>query len=184
MEMRPWEYQYLLVKVDGTSEKAIEQITNVWNQVVGQYPLQYSFLDQEYENLYRAEYKSMSLILLFAALAVTLAVLGLFGLTAYAVERRIKEIGIRKVLGAQTGNLIGLLTREYVWIMIVSFSLAAPASYLIMEEWLGSFSYRVTQGPAEMMTGGAINMLMILITISYHAIVASRINPSKTLRTE
>ncbi len=147
-------------------------------------PFIYSFLDDDFNNLYRGEQRTGSMFTTFAALAIFIACLGLFGLAIYSAEQRTKEIGVRKVLGASVKGIIGLMSKEFIRLVIVSVVIATPVAWWAMNKWLQNFAYRIDISWWIFLAAGGIAMFIALATVSFQAIKAAIANPVKSLRTE
>lgn len=148
------------------------------------YPFDYSFVDQDYKQLYQSETTISTLTNYFSAVAVFISLLGLFGLSSFAAEQRIKEIGIRKVLGADSIDLLIITSRGFLLLVGIGFILAIPISYSFMNNWLESFEYRTQIGSSVFILAAGISILVTILTVSYHAIKATYSNPIKSLRYE
>ncbi len=176
---------YILVKMaSGNAEDAVGALRAAWEEVNPLLPFEASFLDQDLENLYRAEQQLGHIVGLFALLAVGVACLGLFGLAAYTAERRTKEIGIRKVLGASVPSIVALLSKDFLKLVLTAFVIAAPVAYWAMSRWLEDFAYRIELGPWIFVGAGALALVIALATVSYQAIRAALANPVEALRSE
>ena len=185
MEFDPNQYQYLLVKiVPSKVTEALDFIHGQWKAFAGNSPFEYSFLDQQYDQLYKSEKKIGALFLVFASLASLIALLGLFGLASFAVEKRTKEIGIRKILGASVPNIIGLLTKDFSWLLVIALAIALPVSYYYTKEWLQTFAYRITLTSFVFIIAGLTNVTLAAITLLYHGLRASSNNPVESLKSE
>ena len=147
-------------------------------------PLSYCFLDDEFNKQYSVEQRTGTISLIFSVLAIFIASLGLFGLVTYAAQQRIKEIGIRKVLGAAIPNIVGLLSRDFVKLIIISLCIASPLAWWMMNRWLQDFAYRVTISWWIFVISAILAILIALLTISFQTIKAAIANPVKSLRTE
>jgi putative ABC transport system permease protein len=177
--------QHVLLKLEqGEVREALAAVQGVWQRVLPDQPFEAAFLDAEIDALYRAEIRQGSLIAAFAALAVLIASLGLFGLAAYATERRTREIGVRKVLGARSHQIVGLLAREFVLLVGVAAAVATPISWLVMQRWLEGFAYHITPGPALFAAAGLLALAIALLTVSGQALRAAALDPVKSLRSE
>lgn len=159
-------------------------LERTWTRFVPERPFDYSFLDDEYAALYTAERATGQLFLAFAVLAVLIACLGLFGLAAFTVQRREKEIGIRKVIGAPVASLVALVSREFVGLVLVGFAIAAPVAYVLMNRWLEDFAHRTEVGLGVLALAGAVALFIALATVAYHALRAATEDPVRALRTE
>lgn len=155
-----------------------------WKKFVPNKPFEYFFLDDDFNSLYRSEQKTGEIFTAFSVLAIFIACLGLFGLAAFTAERRTKEIGIRKVLGASIPTVVFLLSKEFTkWILIANI-IAWPIAFYFMSNWLENFAYRININPAIFVIAGLLALLIALITVSYQAIKVAVANPVRALRTE
>ena len=165
-------------------EAELAAIRRVWNEQAPDAPFEYQFLDEEFSRMYRSEQQAGKLLMYFMLCSVFIACLGLFGLTAYAVERRRKEIGIRKVLGASVSRLVSLLSVEFVRLVLLAFVLAAPVAYYLASKWLEGFAYRVPIGAGVFAITGILMLLIAVVTVSLQSITASTADPVESLRYE
>ncbi|GGB18725.1 ABC transporter permease [Puia dinghuensis] len=149
-----------------------------------QYPFNVRFYDKEYELKFADELRVGTLVGLFASLTIFISCLGLFGLVAYMAESRIKEIGIRKVLGASVTNIAGLLSKEFLRLVCISFVIASPIAWLVMHKWLASYSYRIAIEWWVFVVTGFVSLVIALATVSFQAVRAALANPVRNLRTE
>lgn len=176
---------YILAKIDGTNTAAtLHQLEAKWKQFAPAVPFEYSFLDKNFENLYRADKKQGVVFGIFTCLSIIVACLGLFGLSMYTAERRTKEIGIRKVLGASVQNLVGLLSKEFIKLVFISVILAFPMGWWAMNTWLQDFNYHIEISAWVFVIAGIAAFVIALLTVSFQAIRAALLNPVKSLRTE
>lgn len=172
-------------KVNTTSIKGlVASVESVWKKMAPGMPFSYRFLDDAFDNMYRAEQRMGKLALGFSILAIVVACMGLFGLATYAAEQRIKEIGIRKVLGASVAGIVEMLSVDFIKLVIVSALIAFPISWWAMNKWLTNFAYRIDISWWIFLVAAAIALLIALSTISFQAIRAAMMNPVKSLRTE
>jgi ABC-type antimicrobial peptide transport system permease subunit len=148
------------------------------------YPFEYQFVDEEYAAKFHDEQKTKTLAALFATLAIAISCLGLFGLSAFVAESRVKEIGVRKVLGASAFNITKLLSADFVKLVVFSILIASPIAWYGMNKWLQAYEYRITIGWSIFLIAGLIAVCIALFTVSYQAIKAAIANPVKSLRTE
>ena len=162
----------------------VSQVENKWKTMAPSQPFNYSFMNDDFNNIYQAEQKIGRIFISFAVFAIVIACLGLFGLVAYAAEQRTKEIGIRKVLGASAGNIIGLLSKDFLKLVIIASVIAFPIAWYAMHKWLLDFAYRISIGWWIFLLAGIIAILIAFITVSFQAIKAAVANPVKSLRTE
>lgn len=161
--------------------KSVEQ---KWTAIAPQLPFSYRFLDDDFEQMYRAEQRIGKITLIFTLLAIGVACLGLFGLSTYIAERRAKEIGIRKVLGASVKGLVQLLSKDFLKLVVVAFLIASPLAWYLLQQWLQNFAYRVPLSWWMFVTAGFLALFIALATVSVQAIKAASANPVKNLRTE
>ncbi len=180
-----WGYDELSVKIDGArTEDAIALIKDTWEKQVTSYPFDYSFLDEHFENLYQSDKQMSAVVSVMAGLAILISCMGLFGLAAITTEKKTKEIGIRKALGATETQITLLLSRNFAWLIVFSFIIVSPITYYLLSGWLENFAYRIDINPFLFLLGGAIAMIIALLTISYHTLRSARANPVKALRYE
>jgi putative ABC transport system permease protein len=162
----------------------LAKIKTRWQAIAPNKPFDYTFMDEDFNKLYTTEQRTGKLFITFAVLAIIIASLGLFGLITYAAEQRIKEIGIRKVLGASVGNIAGMLSKDFLKLVLISSAVAFPFSWWVMHRWLQDFAYRVSLSWWMFVMAGVVALIIALITISYQAVKAGMANPVKSLRTE
>jgi len=148
------------------------------------YPFEYRFVDDQFNEMFLNEMLISKLSRVFAALAIIISCLGLFGLAAYTAERRTKEIGIRKVLGASVAGITGLLSKDFLRLVFISAVIAFPLSWWFMHKWLQSYAYRISINWWVFVIAGLLALLIALITISFQSVKAAIANPAKNLRTE
>jgi putative ABC transport system permease protein len=165
-------------------QQAIERIKKIYASNASDYPFEYSFLDENFDNLYKSEIKQESLLSVFSGIAICIACLGLFGLASYTAIKRTKEIGVRKVLGSSVENIVMLLSKDLLKPVLLGTIIAVPAGYFIMQKWLQGFAYRITVHWWLFAIAALIAVLIALITVSVQAIKAAIANPVKSLRTE
>lgn len=162
----------------------MSQIEENWRNVAGAYPFQYSFMDQTFDDLYRAEQRLGTLFTSFALITIFIACMGLFGLVAFIASKRTKEIGIRKVLGASVVNLVALLSKDFVLLVVLGFLLAIPVAWYAMNRWLTDFAYKIDLGLEIFAWAGITAILIALLTVSWQSIKAAMANPVDSLRSE
>ena len=166
------------------AESIVEAVSNKWKSLRTGTPFSYHFLDESFNNMYRAEQQVGRVAIAFAAIAVIIACLGLFGLATYMAEQRTKEIGVRKVLGATVNNIVMMLSRDFLVLIVIATLIAFPVAWWAMYNWLQDFEYRTSMGWWIFILSGLIAILVALFTISFQAIRAAVSNPVKSLRTE
>ena len=162
----------------------VTTIEGKWKTMAPGKPFSYQFMDEAFDNMYRDEQRTSKVGLTLAIIAIIIACLGLFGLATYAAEQRIKEIGVRKVLGATISNIVSMLSKEFMVLVLIASALAIPLAWWAMNKWLEDFAYRINVGWWIFLAAGVIALLIALITVSSQAIKAAIANPVKSLRTE
>lgn len=181
----PSWYSTLYLKVNSADISAsIADLRGEWESLFPGWPFQYQFLDQAFEEQYRSDENLGKLIGIFSFLAIFIGCLGLFGLASFTTERRFKEIGVRKVLGATVPDILSLISKDYLVMVLVSLGLSIPVSYWVMGQWLNNFTYRISIGPAFFLLAGAIALVIAAVTVSSQTIKAATMNPVDTLRSE
>jgi putative ABC transport system permease protein len=164
--------------------RVLQVLEEQWEKLVPQIPFEYEFLDEHYETMYNNEKQTRSLIYVFAAIAIFISCLGLFGLASFMADRRTKEVGIRKTNGASTSSILRLLSIDFTkWVLLANI-IAWPLTWLAMRKWLESFAYRVDIPLWIFLVAGIIAFIIAIATVSYHAVRASHQNPSMSLRYE
>jgi putative ABC transport system permease protein len=181
----PSLYRYILMKLDsGDIPGTLANIESTWKTFFPDTPFEYHFLDEAYGSLYRTEQRMGTLFNYFTGLAILISCLGLFGLASFMAEKRTKEIGIRKVLGASVSGVVILLNREFIkWVLIANI-VAWPAAYYLMFKWLQSFAYRTNMGVWSFALAALIAFAIAVVTVSYQSIKAAITNPVDSLRYE
>lgn len=176
---------YLMARIKpGEFEAAIAAIESRWKTIAPEQPFHYVFLDENFNANYKAEKQSGKLFAVFAGLAILVACVGLFGLSAYTSHLRTKEIGIRKVLGASVGGVVMLLARDFTRMVLIAFLIAVPASWYLMKLWLEEFAYRIDLSPGIFLLAGLLTVLIAWMTVSFQTIKAAILNPVRSLRSE
>jgi ABC-type antimicrobial peptide transport system permease subunit len=163
---------------------ALAQAQQIVRKYNPQYPADFTFVDEAYAEKFAEEQQIGKLAALFAGLTIFISCLGLFALAAYMAENRIREIGIRKVLGASVTSLTTMLAKDFVWLVLISFIIASPIAWYAMDQWLGGYYYRVNIGWSVFALSGGMALLIAIITVSYQSIRAALSNPVKNLRSE
>jgi putative ABC transport system permease protein len=180
-----WGYDEMTVKLDKAHiAEGVALVKSLWAEHVPTYPFDYTFLDEHIDVLYRSDEQMGSVVTIMAVLAIMISCMGLFGLAAITTEKKTKEIGIRKALGASEAQITYLLSRNFAILVLISFVLASPVTYMLLQGWLESFAYRVGINPLMFILGGIIALTIALGTISFHTIRSARANPVKALRYE
>ncbi len=165
-------------------QETIGFLETTWKQFDTQYPFEYTFVDDQYDSLYRTEVRLGKLFSYFTTLAILIGCLGLFGLTSFTTEQRTKEIGIRKVLGASINGIIYMLVRDFTKWVFIAVIVAWPIGYLVMNKWLNNFAYRANLGVWIFLTSALLALVISIVTVSYQSIKAALANPAKSIRTE
>lgn len=177
-------FNYLLVKVNtGNLVSTVKQLENIFRKNVSA-SFEYTFLDEHLNSLYRTEQNLSKVVMLFAGLAIFVACLGLYALAAFTAEQRTKEIGIRKVMGASVPHLVGMLSKEFVVLMLIALVIGIPFGYYAMNQWLADFAYRTDIGVTVFVVAGVISLAIAWVTVSFESFKAASINPVKSLRSE
>jgi len=164
--------------------KVINQVETRWKGFASSEPFDYNFLDAAFDSQYRSEHRLGSIFSIFAALSIFIACLGLFGLSAFMAERRTKEIGVRKVLGASVPSVVMLLSKDFLRLTLIAIVIAFPVAWYFMSKWLEDFAYRIDITWTIFLLAGLGTLIITLVTISFQAIGAAVANPVKSLRTE
>ncbi|WP_338875147.1 ABC transporter permease [Spirosoma sp. SC4-14] len=176
---------YLLVKTRaGQTQQAITDLEQITKDFNPNYPFDYHFVDEEYESLYRSEQQVYSLVNYFGLLAILISCLGLFGLAAFMAEQRTKEIGVRKVLGASVFSLVGMLSQDFLKLVIIALVLSAPLAWWALHQWLETFAYKTELSWWLFGLAGGLAILIAFLTVSYQSIKAALMNPVMSLRSE
>ena len=175
----------ILVKINGSHiPQTIAGLQAKWKTLLPERPFNYHFLDDDYNKLYQSELRLGNIMNIFAAIAIILACIGLFGLSAYSVRQRVKEIGVRKVLGAKVGSIVMLLSKDFIRLAAVAAVIAFPIGWWAMNHWLDNFTYRINISWWIFGIAAFITLLITLITISFQSVKAAMANPVESLRSE
>ena len=179
------DYNYLVLSTTSTDSKAIvDQLETTWKELIPNTPFEAGFLSDSVAKQYEEDSQTSSILAIATLLAILISCLGLYGLSIYVAERRVKEIGIRKVMGASVHGIVGLLSKEFVKLVIVAFVIAVPLAYYAMNQWLLSFVYKIELNIFIFVIAGVISLSIAWITISFESIKAAISNPVKSLRNE
>lgn len=185
LHIYPQAYSKVAVKlVGGNMEGEIEGIKTLWNKFSPDYPIEYNYLDESFHTMYKAEDKLKTLLSLFTVITIFVACLGLLGLAAYAAERRKKELGIRKVLGATVQGLVVLLSKDFIKLVLIALVVASPFAWYFMNRWLESFAYRIEIAWWMFVLAALLAVVLALLTVSFQAVKAAMSNPVRNLRAE
>jgi putative ABC transport system permease protein len=182
---RDWGYRQLSVKINGNrASQAVAFIKSIWDKNFPDRPFEYQFLDDHFNEVYKADNQVSKIVGILAGLAIMISCLGLFGLASYAAEQRVKEIGVRKVLGASVQNIVLLLSGHFVKLVLIANLLAWPLAWYTMNKWLQNFAYRIDIKLSVFVFTAMLSLFIALITISFQSIKAAIANPVKSLRSE
>jgi putative ABC transport system permease protein len=178
-------YNRMSIKIDGNNlQSAISSINDTWHKYLPEVPFDYTFLDERFQKLYESEQQQSQLFTIFSCLAIFIACLGLFGLSAFTISQRIKEIGIRKILGASVPQIVAELSKSFLKLVLIAAVLALPAAWLLMNWWLLDFAFRISISWWIFVLAGVIAFIIAFVTISFQSIKAAIANPVKSLRSE
>jgi putative ABC transport system permease protein len=181
----PPQYNYMIVHAkQGNINSILQSIQNIWHNLNPTEPFEYSFLDEDFQKNYDAENRLASIVGYFTAIAILISCLGLFGLATFSAEQRIKEIGVRKVLGASVTSIVTLLSKDFLKLVAIAIVIASPIAWWAMNKWLQSFAYKINIGWMVFAITTLVAILIALITISFQAIKAAIANPVESLRSE
>jgi putative ABC transport system permease protein len=176
---------YFTVRLNTENVRStLKDLENILHAKDPKHLFEYNFLDQQWDNFYREDQKRQAIFLVIAILTILIACLGLFGLATYAAEQRIKEIGIRKVLGASVTNLMAMLSRDFTGLVLIAAVIAVPVSWWMMNSWLNDFAYRTKIYWWVFVLAGGLAFIIALLTVGFKAMKAALVNPVKSLRTE
>jgi ABC-type antimicrobial peptide transport system permease subunit len=168
----------------GNTQEALDAAKRVWQKYVAAEPFVFSFIDDKYNGMYQSDERLSTLITFFAGIAILVSALGLLGLAAFAAEQKVKEIGIRKVLGASIKSIVVLLSTDFVKMVLIASVLAFPVAWWAMDKWLQDFAYRIPISWWVFALAGTVALAIALITISIEAVKSAMANPVKSLRSE
>ena len=178
-------YSEMSVRIKGKdSKQAIAAIKSIWNEQVPEQTFTYSFLDEHFAKLYRADSQVSEIVGILAGLAVFISALGLFGLASYSAERRVKEIGVRKVLGASVVGIVGLLSKDFLKLVGLGILIAIPVAWWAVDSWLQDFAYRIDIDAWLFLAAGLLAVGIAQLTVSFQSVKAALMNPVKSLRSE
>jgi putative ABC transport system permease protein len=185
MHISPEDYGVIAVRIKpGNIAQTIKAIAQTRHSVTGESSLDYTFLDEDFAMLYKSDFTMRSILGVFTILSILVACLGLFGLTAFSIRQRYREIGIRKVRGASVTGVVNLLSKDLLRLIIISITIATPIAWFVMNKWLENFAYRIQINAWIFLLTGCSAILIALLTVSIQAVKAAVANPVKSLRTE
>ncbi|HEY5465029.1 MAG TPA: FtsX-like permease family protein, partial [Hanamia sp.] len=178
-------YGGLVIKINTSDVKGfLSDLKKQWDSFNPEGPLDYTFLDDNFAKLYASEIRTQKIFSAFALIAIIIASLGLFGLSAFVIEQRTKEIGIRKVLGASVQNVLVLVSKDFLLLVGIAFLISVPVTWWAMHNWLQDFAYRINIHWWVFVLAGIVAILISVLTISFQAVKAAVANPVKSLRSE
>jgi putative ABC transport system permease protein len=184
LSMQP-QYNYMVVQAkDGDINNILASVKNSWHNLNPSEPFEYSFLDKDFQKNYDAEIRLSAIVGYFTAIAILISCLGLFGLATFSAEQRVKEIGVRKALGANVSSIVALLSKDFLKLVGIAVLIASPLAWFAMNKWLQSFAYRIHISWTVFVITTLAALLIALITISFQAVKAALANPVKSLRSE
>ncbi|QIP12925.1 FtsX-like permease family protein [Spirosoma aureum] len=184
LNTNPGSQNFLIRTQPGQTKQALASVETLWKQLNPKFPFSYRFADDEYQKLYKSEAVVGMLANYFAFLAIFISCLGLFGLSAFTAEQRTKEIGVRKVLGASVGGIVGLLSKDFLKLVLIAIVIASPLAWYAMNRWLQGFAYKLAIEWWIFALAGVLAVGIALVTISFQSIKAALMNPVKSLKTE
>jgi putative ABC transport system permease protein len=179
-------YHELSVKIDGNNtSSALNTIESTWHKYLPEVPFAYTFLDEKFQRLYESEQQQKYLVTIFSCIAIFIACLGLFGLSAFTISQRVKEIGVRKVLGANVTQIVTVLSTDFLKLVLIAAVIGLPTAWYFMNEWwLTDFAFRINVSWWVLVLAGLIALFIAFATISFQSIKAALANPVKSLRSE
>jgi putative ABC transport system permease protein len=184
--LQPRNRNLILKTSEGDVRQSLTNIEKAWNEVNPTYPMEYTFLDQDFNSQYKSDEKRSQIFTVFSILTITIACLGLLGLAAFTTEQRYKEIGIRKVIGANVKGLVVLVSREFFVLVGIGMVLAFPAAWYFTDTWLQNFAYRIqlSEEWVTFIVSALLAFGITLITVGFHVVRAASSNPVNALRDE
>jgi putative ABC transport system permease protein len=182
---RPKNNPIIYIKLSGLENtKTLSFIENKWKEIFPDQPFVYQYLTERFNGQFVADEKRGLIFTIFTILAILIACLGLFGLASYMVEQRTKEIGIRKVFGANENTILGLISKDFLILVTIGIVIALPVAYSLMHNWLKNYVYRTNIAPTLLILASLLTILITFATISYKAYQASVMNPARSLKNE
>ena len=179
------EHDYMVLDIDaGKFQQSIGMIENIWKRINADTPFEYSFLDEDIKRQYEDDLRVSQMITSFTVIAMIISCLGLYGLSTYMAERRFKEIGVRKVMGASVNEIMTMMSSEFVRLVLIAFIIAVPVSLFGIHQWLENFAYKTPVSISIFIVAGVCSLLIAVVTVSFQSFKAASVNPVKSLRTE
>jgi putative ABC transport system permease protein len=185
LEISPNAYNTLSIKFENANTAStLEKIEEEWNKMFPEKSFQFTFLDEQLDSQYSAFQNFATIIQVFTGIAILISCLGVYGLILFVVQRKVKEIGVRKVLGASVTSILQLIYKDFVWLIVAGFVIAIPISYYFINQWLENFTYHTTIDVITYVVSLLVVMAVVVITIGIQAVKASLANPVNSLRSE
>ena len=182
------EYDYfgeILIKTSGKNDQqTIAGIGKIWQEYLPGIPFDYHFMDEDFNSLYKAEFRTSTILTTFSTVVILVSCLGLLGLAAFTAEQRTREVGIRKIMGATPANVVVLLSKDFIKLVLIALCMAAPVAWYAMHHWLEAFAYHTSLGIGVFLLAGVIAIVIALLTVSLQSVKAALMNPVKSLRSE
>ncbi len=175
---------YIRFNPENATKNNLAQAEHIFKKYNAAYPFDFKFVDEQYAHQFNNEERTKTMAGLFAALAIFISCLGLFGLSAYTAESRVKEIGVRKVLGASAASIVKLLSLDFVKLVGIAILISTPVAWYIMHKWLQDYSYKTTIRIEIFIWAGSLAIFIALLTVSYQSVKAAFANPVRSLKTE
>ncbi len=176
--------QILIRLTPGNIPASLRSVEKIWKEVIPEYPLDYSFIDQDYENLFRSQMRLTELLKYFTILALIIACLGLYGLASYSAQRRTNEVGIRKVMGADQVSIMYTLSKEFLVLVLISIVISVPVGWILVASLLKQFAYRIDLNVIVFAVMAIAAIIIAMLTVSYQAYRAALTNPAEALKVE
>jgi putative ABC transport system permease protein len=177
------EFPYLTASIDmKLYQRITDDMKEIWDASINDAPFESLFLNENLKTQYAAEARTSAMLTISTTIALVISCLGLYGLSVYVAQRKTKEIGIRKVVGASSKSIVGMLSKEYIKLIAISFVISVPAGYYGMEKWLEGFAYKISPGVTVFLLSGMISFFIAWLTISFESFRAAGRNPVDTLR--
>ena len=175
----------MIADVNQTDFKTVTtKMESLWKQTINDTPFEYSFLDQNIQKQYEEDRKVSNVISSFTFIAMFISCLGLYGLSTFMAERRFKEIGVRKVMGASINQIVGLMSSEFIKLIIIAFFISVPLAWYAMHKWLDGFAYKISIDIMVFVYAGIVALIVALLTVSFESFRAASTNPVTSLRSE
>jgi putative ABC transport system permease protein len=185
IEVNPNQFNTLSVKFDNDDvQPTIDKLEGQWEKMFPEKTFQFNFLDEQIDGQYQNFRNFGTIIQTFTFIAILISCLGVYGLVLFVVQRKVKEIGVRKVLGASLASILRLIYQDFAWLLVIGFILAIPLSYYLMQQWLDNFTYRTSIDVLTYVVSFVLVLVVVALTIGYQAVRASLANPVKSLRSE